>query len=316
MLLYILFVLGFIVLIKGADLLVDGASSIAKKLDVSDLIIGLTVVAFGTSAPELFVNLLASIDGNTDLAIGNILGSNIANILLILGVASIIYPITVQKSTIWKEIPFSLLAALAMGVLANDRLIDGKSFSELSRSDGLILFGFFSIFLYYIVEVGRKTVSTKDDEVKQLSTLKSIVFILIGLIGLVLGGKWIVDGAIAMTSDFGVSQSFVGLTVVAIGTSLPELATSAVAAYKKNTDIAIGNVVGSNIFNILWILGLSSVIKPLPFSPANNTDILMTIVASVLLFFFIGRNHSLQRWQGIMFLLIYILYTIYLFMYR
>jgi cation:H+ antiporter len=233
MLLYILFVLGFIVLIKGADLLVDGASSIAKKLDVSDLIIGLTVVAFGTSAPELFVNLLASLDGNTDLAIGNILGSNIANILLILGVASIIYPITVQKSTIWKEIPFSLLAALAMGVLANDRLIDGKSFSELSRSDGLILFGFFSIFLYYIVEVGRKTVSTKDDEVKQLSTLKSIVFILIGLIGLVLGGKWIVDGAIAMTSDFGVSQSFVGLTVVAIGTSLPELATSAVAAYKK-----------------------------------------------------------------------------------
>jgi cation:H+ antiporter len=233
MLIYILFVLGFIVLIKGADLLVDGSSSVAKKLDVSDLIIGLTVVAFGTSAPELFVNLLASIDGNTDLAIGNILGSNIANILLILGVASVIYPISVQKSTIFKEIPFSLLAALAMGVLANDRLIDGKPFSELSRSDGLILLGFFSIFLYYIVEVGRKTVSTKDDEVKQLSTIKSIVFILLGLVGLVLGGKWIVDGAIAMTSDFGVSQSFVGLTVVAIGTSLPELATSAVAAYKK-----------------------------------------------------------------------------------
>jgi cation:H+ antiporter len=316
MLIYILFVLGFIVLIKGADLLVDGASSVAKKMDVSDLIIGLTVVAFGTSAPELFVNLLASIDGNTDLAIGNILGSNIANILLILGVASVIYPISVQKSTIWKEIPFSLLAALAMGVLANDRLIDGKSFSELSRSDGLILLGFFSIFLYYIVEVGRKTVSTKDDEVKTLSTVKSIVFILLGLVGLVLGGKWIVDGAIAMTADFGVSQSFVGLTVVAIGTSLPELATSAVAAYKKNTDIAIGNVVGSNIFNIYWILGLSSVIKPLPFSPANNTDILMTIIASVLLFIFIGRNHLLQRWQGIMFLLIYILYTVYLFMYR
>jgi cation:H+ antiporter len=316
MLIYILFVLGFIVLIKGADLLVDGSSSVAKKLDVSDLIIGLTVVAFGTSAPELFVNLLASIDGKTDLAIGNILGSNIANILLILGVASIIYPITVQKSTIFKEIPFSLLAALAMGVLANDRLIDGKSFSELSRSDGLILLGFFSIFLYYIVEVGRKTVSTKDDEVKQLSTLKSIIFILLGFVGLVLGGKWIVDGAIAMTADFGVSESFVGLTVVAIGTSLPELATSAVAAFKRNTDIAIGNVVGSNIFNIYWILGLSSVIKPLPFSPANNTDILMTIVASILLFFFIGRNHLLQRWQGIMFLLIYILYTIYLFMYR
>lgn len=316
MLIYILFVLGFILLIKGADLLVDGASSVAKKLDVSDLIIGLTVVAFGTSAPELFVNLLASIDGNTDLAIGNILGSNIANILLILGVASIIYPITVQKSTVWKEIPFSLLAALAMGILANDRLIDGKSFSELSRSDGLILFGFFSIFLYYIVEVGRKTKSTKDDEVKQLSTVKSVVFILLGLVGLVLGGKWIVDGAISMTSDFGVSQSFVGLTVVAIGTSLPELATSAVAAFKRNTDIAIGNVVGSNIFNIYWILGLSSVIKPLPFSPANNTDILMTIVASVLLFVFIGRKHVLQRWQGIMFLLIYILYTIYLFMYR
>ncbi len=315
MLTYFLFILGFVVLIKGADLLVDGASSIAKKLNVSDLVIGLTVVAFGTSTPELFVNVFASIQGNTEIAIGNILGSNIANILLILGVSAIIFPLAVQSTTVWKEIPFSLLAALVMGILANDMLIDKKGFSELTRGDGLILIGFFIIFMYYVFSIAKKSDSKKqEDGFKQLSNLKSVSFIILGLTGLALGGVWIVDGAVEIAGYFGVSESLMGLTVVAIGTSLPELATSAVAAYKKNTDIAIGNIVGSNIFNIFWVLGISAVIKPLPFQPASNADIMMTIFASILLFafLFVGKKQVLQKWQGVMFLLIYAGYMVFL----
>lgn len=311
---YFLFVLGFFVLIKGADLLVDGASSIAKKLNVSDLVIGLTVVAFGTSTPELFVNIFASIQGNTDIAIGNILGSNIANILLILGISAIIFPLKVQNNTVWKEIPFSLHAVLVLGILANDKLIDQQVSSELTRGDGLILLGFFMIFMYYIFGIAKESNSTHDKEFKQLSNFKSIIFVLLGLTGLVIGGRWIVHGAVEIANNFGMSQSFIGLTVIAIGTSLPELATSAVAAYKKNTDIAIGNVVGSNIFNIFWILGISAVIKPLPFHPSNNVDIGMTIIASSLLFAFLftGKKHLLERWEGMMFVLMYIGYIIFL----
>ncbi len=315
MLTYFLFILGFVLLIKGADLLVDGASSIAKKLNVSDLVIGLTVVAFGTSTPELFVNVFASIQGNTEIAIGNILGSNIANILLILGISAIIFPLAVQSTTVWKEIPFSLLAALVMGILANDMLIDKKGFSELTRGDGIILIAFFIIFMYYIFSIAKKSGNKKqEDGFKQLSNLKSVSFIIIGLTGLVFGGIWIVDGAVEIAGYFGVSQSLMGLTVVAVGTSLPELATSAVAAYKKNTDIAIGNIVGSNIFNIFWVLGISAVIKPLPFQPASNADIMMTIFASMLLFafLFVGKKQMLQKWQGVMFLLIYAGYMVFL----
>lgn len=317
MLTYFLFILGFVLLIKGADLLVDGASSIAKKLNVSDLVIGLTVVAFGTSTPELFVNVFASIQGNTEIAIGNILGSNIANILLILGISAIIFPLVVQSTTVWKEIPFSLLAALVMGILANDMLIDQKGFSELTRGDGLILIGFFIIFMYYIFSITKKSGNKKqEDNFKQLSNLKSVSFIILGLTGLALGGNWIVNGAVEIAGYFGVSQALIGLTVVAVGTSLPELATSVVAAYKKNTDIAIGNVVGSNIFNIFWVLGISAVIKPLPFQPASNADIMMTILASILLFafLFVGKKQVLQKWQGVIFLLVYAGYTVFLIM--
>jgi cation:H+ antiporter len=316
MLTYVLFILGFVVLIKGADLLVDGASSIAKKLNVSDLVIGLTVVAFGTSMPELFVNVFASIKGNVDIAIGNILGSNIANILLILGISAIIFPLTVHSNTVWKEIPFTLLAALVMGILANDKLIDHKGFSELTRGDGLILLGFFIIFMFYIFGIARQSCNKQEDKFRQLSNVKSAAFIILGLTGLVFGGMWIVNGAVEIADYFGMSQSFIGLTVVAIGTSLPELATSAVAAYKKNTDIAIGNVVGSNIFNIFWVLGVSAIIKPLPFQPVNNPDIALTIIASIFLFafLFIGKKLILERWQGAMFLLIYVGYVIFLVM--
>jgi cation:H+ antiporter len=312
-LVYVLFVVGFVILIKGADLLVDGSVSIAGRWGISNIVIGLTVVAFGTSLPELLVNLVASFEGSTDIAIGNILGSNIANILLILGVASIIYPLGVKKNTTFKEIPFSLLAALVLAVLANDILIDGFRISILTRSDGITLLCFFAIFLYYVFTISKT--NEEYDEVKIISWPRSIIYMLLGLVGLAFGGKWIVDGAVTIAKEFDVSESLIGLTIIAIGTSLPELATSAVAAYKKNTDIAIGNVVGSNIFNVFWILGLSSVIKPLPFNEESNIDIFMVILSSLLLFVFLSfgkRKHLLHKSHGILFLLMYVVYTVYL----
>lgn len=307
MLTYVLFVIGFVLLIKGADYLVGGASSIARKLNISPLVIGLTIVAFGTSAPELFVNLYASFKGTTDIAIGNIVGSNIANILLILGISAMLYPLRVTKGTVWKEIPLSLLAVVLVFIMANDFLVDGISANAITRSDGLALIAFFIIFLYYTFGIAKAQGEENQDDITLHSTPKSVLMIIGGMAGLVLGGQWIVNGAIAIAGAFGLSEALIGLTVVAIGTSLPELATSAVAAYKKRADIAIGNVVGSNIFNIFWILGLSSVIKPLPFRPELNFDIAAVIIASTLLFvwMFIGTKHVLLRWQGAVFALLY-----------
>lgn len=318
MLTYILFVIGFVLLIKGADLLVDGSVSVAKRARISSIVIWLTIVAFGTSMPELVVNLFASATGNTAIAIGNVLGSNIANIFLILGISALIYPLVSKNSTTWKEIPLSLLAALVLGLLANDFLIDGNTvFSWLTRIDGCILLAFFSLFMVYIFSIAKSKdveVVTELDEKKKMSTWKSILYILLWLVGLAVWGKWIVDGAVQIATLFGVSQSLIGLTIVAIGTSLPELATSAIAAYKKETDIAIGNVVWSNLFNIFWVLWLSAIIRPLPFAAANNPDILMTIGASLLLFvvLFIGKKHVIQRRQWLMFVLLYVAYIVFL----
>lgn len=305
---YILFIIGLICLIKGADFLVDGASSIAGRLNISDLVIGLTVVAFGTSTPELSVNIVASIKGNTDIAIGNVVGSNIANVFLILGVSSIIYPLAVTKGTVWKEIPFSLLAAMVLFITANDHLLDGSQMSALTRIDGLVLLSFFIIFIYYTFSIATRIEGLEAQvPAKQPGWLRSSLYIILGLAGLTLGGKWIVDGAVVLATKFGMSESLVGLTVVAVGTSLPELATSAVAAYKRNADIAVGNVVGSNIFNIFFVLGISAGIKPLPFQPRNNLDIGVVVISSLLLFVFMfsGKKRSLDRWEGSIFLLCY-----------
>lgn len=309
---YILLLLGFVFLIKGADLLVGGASSIAKRFSVSNLVIGLTIVAFGTSAPELFVNLFASFSGTADIAIGNIVGSNIANTLLILGVAAVIYPLAVSKGTAWKEIPLSLLAMVLLVVMANDMYVDGGVVNALSRSEGIVLISFFVVFLYYTFGIAKNQSQEQEtEEVSVYPVWKSVGLIVLGGAGLVVGGNWIVSGATYIASMFGLSDALIGLTVVAVGTSLPELATSAVAAYKKNADIAIGNVVGSNIFNIFWILGLSSLIKPLPFNSAINFDLTVALGASVLLFLwvFIGRKYTLHRWQGVIFILAYIAYV-------
>lgn len=310
MLVYILFVLGFIFLIKGADFLVDGASSIARKLRISPLVIGLTIVSFGTSAPELVVNIISAVKGQGDLAIGNIIGSNISNILLILGISAIILALCVHKGTVWKQIPLGLLAILVVGILVNDALIDKMPESTLSRIDGLILLAFFAIFIYYTFGIAKVQGEEKDRTVKRYPTYLSIIMILTGLAGLTFGGKWIVDGAIHIASMLGVSEAIIGLTIVAIGTSLPELATSALAAYKGRADIAVGNVVGSNIFNLFWILGLSATIRPLSFSPALNRDIIVCIIATFLLFIFmfIGKRHELEKWQGGIFVGLYVAY--------
>lgn len=315
MITYILFIIGFFLLIKGADLLVGGSASIAKKLKISNIVIGLTIVAFGTSAPEFIVNIFASAQGNSEIAIGNILGSNIANILLILGISAIIYPITAKKNTVLKEIPLSLLAIVVLGFMANDMIIDGGSFSGITRIDGLVLLSFFIIFLYYTFGITKSDSDiVEKDDIVVFSYSRAIIFVFLGLVGLVVGGKWIVDGAVKIAEFFNVSQSLIGLTVVAIGTSLPELATSAIAAYKKQSDIAIGNVVGSNIFNVFWILGASAVIKPLPFNISSNVDIAIAILASIilLLVMFFGRKRVIERWQGVLMVTAYFGYIIFL----
>ncbi|MGK7389438.1 MAG: calcium/sodium antiporter [Candidatus Cyclobacteriaceae bacterium M2_1C_046] len=318
MLVYILFAIGFVFLIKGADYLVEGASSIAKRLKVSQIIIGLTIVSFGTSLPELLVNITASFKGSAELAVGNIFGSNIANILLILGISAIIRPLPITKNIYFSEIPFSLIATLLVGFLANASLLTDKKMLTLSRLDGGILLLFFVLFLMYIYVVFRS--NRQEDELPTekeedlISNKKAYVYIAIGLVGLYFGGEWVVAGAIQIAEEAGLSETFIGLTVVAVGTSLPELFTSAVAAYRGNTDIAVGNVVGSNIFNLLWILGVSATLNPIPFSVASNTDIVMIIFASALLLFAVavGKRTRIVRWEGILFVLVYIGYIIYL----
>ncbi len=315
MLTYVLFALGFVLLIKGADWLVGGATAVAKKYRISDMVIGLTIVSMGTSMPELVVNILASLNGSAELAVGNVFGSNVANILLILGVAALIYPLPLQRSTVMSEIPFSLMAALLVGFLANAALFDKYQGLIISRTDGGILLFFFALFMLYIFKVAREG---NEHEVKESyqeqPMLRAVGLVLLGVFSLFLGGKWTVDGATAIATQLGMSESFIGLTVVAIGTSLPELVTSAVAASRRNTDIAVGNAVGSNIFNILWILGLSAVIHPLPFNVLSNFDILMIIFASTLLILSVSleRQRQVGRVSGVVFLLCYVAYVIFL----
>ncbi|MFA6511653.1 MAG: calcium/sodium antiporter [Patescibacteria group bacterium] len=313
MFLPILFIIiGLAVLIVGAEVLVRGASSIARRFGLSPLMVGLTIVAFGTSAPELIVNLFASIGGNTDIAISNILGSNIVNILMILGIAALITPLAVQRSTTWKEIPFALLAGFLVFVMGSDHLFDGIPNDALTRTDGVALIGIFFIFLYYTVGIAKVEKNT-DDGIRIYRTPIAIIMTLGGIFLLFIGGKVLVDNAVELANLLGVAESIIGLTVVAIGTSLPELATSVVAALHKQDDIAVGNVVGSNIFNVFWILGLSSVIRPLPFSGDAQGDAVVAIVATLLLFLamFTGRRHTIDRWQGGAFLALYVAFIVF-----
>jgi cation:H+ antiporter len=305
---YILIIIGFIILIKGADVLVSGSSSIARRFNVSDIVIGLTIVAFGTSAPELFVNLVASFQGNTEIAIGNIVGSTIANILLIVGISSLIFPLAVTRGTAWKEIPFSVLAAILLFFFSSDALFWGKEISVLNRAEAAILLFFFCLFLGYSFRISkRKEDLLEEVPAKEFTLPVSFFMIIIGLVGLSLGGNWIVVGATRVARAFHVSDSFIGLTIVAIGTSLPELATSVVAACKKKPDIAIGNIVGSNIFNIFFILGISAMIKPLIMPAGALFDMGVMLCANILLFvaMFSGGKRMIDRWEGAVLVALY-----------
>jgi cation:H+ antiporter len=313
-LLITLLVVGFVLLVKGADLLIEGVSSLASRLSISEIAIALTVVAFGTSTPELIVNIFASFQGKDEITLGNIIGSNIVNILLILGIAGLIFPIKTEKNTVWREIPFALLSVLVLLVLCNDLLIDRVSESVISRSDGIILLAFFSIFLTYVFGISKvegEGIST----VETMSLLKLFLYIIGGLVALFAGGKLVIDSAIKCAKWLEVSEKLIGLTIVAGGTSLPELFTSAVAAHKGKSDIAIGNIIGSNIFNIFFIMGISVLINPIYFPPVLNIDLLILTGASAFLFItmFTGKKRSLDRWEAVLFILLYGTYVTYLF---
>lgn len=307
----LLIIVGFASLIFGANWLVDGASSLAKKNNVSDLVIGLTIVAFGTSAPELVVNTVASFNGLSDIVFGNIIGSNNFNLFIILGIAGLIYPITVQSSTAWKEIPISLISAILLFVIANDFFINQKP--QISRIDGVILLVGFVCFIYYVFRQ-LKQEKTEVVTYEEKSNYKIWGLVIFGILGLIIGGKLVVDNSIDIATELGVSQKIIGLTIIAAGTSLPELVTSIVAALKKNSDIAIGNVIGSNIFNILLILSISSFVNPINYNPNFNQDLLILIGGTVFLIIamFTGKRKKLDRWEALILLSFYVVYTTYL----
>jgi cation:H+ antiporter len=307
----LLIILGFLLLLKGADWMVTGASLLAKKHKIPNLVIGLTIVAFGTSAPELVVNTVASIQGHSDIVLGNIIGSNNFNLFVILGIVGLIFPITVQSTTVWKEIPISLIAVLMFYVLANGFF--NLSDIGVSRIDGIILFVMFGLFLFYIYKQMKQEVSLQS-ELINVSNKKIWTYIVLGLIGLVLGGKLVVDNAIEVATSLGASQKVIGLTIIAAGTSLPELMTSVVAAFKKNSDIAIGNIVGSNIFNIFLILSISSLVKPVEFNLNFNNEIYLLIGGTIFLFIamFTGKKKKLDRWEAFVLLITFLGYTVYL----
>jgi cation:H+ antiporter len=312
---YVLILLGFIVLIKGADLLVDGASTLARRFHIPDLVIGLSIVAFGTSAPELFVNITASIKGTAGIAVGNIVGSTIANILLVLGTAAVIYPLSVTKRTVSREIPLSVFAALILAFFVSDRLLFAAPASVLSRPEAFILLVCFVFFMFFSFRISRDVTDLAEEvPQKKYSTPVSFLLIVVGLCGLLFGGQWIVSGALSVAAAFNVSDSLVGLTIVALGTSLPELATAVVAAFKKNPDLAIGGIVGSNIFNIFFVLGISGLIRPLEMPATATVDLAVMIAANIFLFvaMFTGGKRLIDRWEGFAFLFAYCGYMVFL----
>ena len=306
--------IGFALLIKGAGWLVNGATALARAVGVSDLVIGLTVVAFGTSAPEFAVSFFAAVKGSPGLSIGNVVGSNICNILLILGLSSVIYPLFAARGTVWKEIPFMLLAVGALIVQCNDALLDGSASSTISRADGLLLLLFFAVFLVYVAQIAANE-RMGDTAKRPPFRMKSTGFLVLGLTMIVIGARCVVSAAIELADMLDVSERLVGLTVVAIGTSLPELATSAMAAYRKNSGIAVGNIVGSSIFNVFFILGVSALAAPLPCRTGLNADLAVMALASILLFtaMFLGKpKHEIQRFEGALFLVLYVGYVAWL----
>lgn len=304
----ILIIAGFVALVKGADWLVDGASAIAKRSGISDLVIGLTVVAFGTSMPEFVVNMVSVAEGTTDLAITNILGSNIINTFVILGCTALVYPIVSQKRSRQFDIPLSVLAGLLVFAAVAITSPFGEACSGISLAGGVVLLLIFCYFLYNTFRHAKEHPDEAEaGAVKDIPVRRAIALMLGGFVGLVVGGELIVKSAVDLATRMGVTEAVIGLTVVALGTSLPELATSVIAATKKNSDIALGNVIGSNIFNVFFVLGTSAVVRPLPAYEGIELDACMAAAGSILVWLFVATNkaHAIQRWAGAVLLLVY-----------
>ncbi|WP_026894931.1 calcium/sodium antiporter [Clostridiisalibacter paucivorans] len=311
---YIILILGFIFLIKGADFFVDGASSFAKIFNVPMILIGLTIVAFGTSAPEAAVSISAVLKGSNNIAVGNIIGSSIFNILVVVGISAIIKPININTKTISKEFPFLLLSLIVFYILISDISLQGDTINMLSKGDGMILLALFMVFVYYLIEMAVTDKNAFEDDIKGFSMSKSVILTVIGLVGIVIGGNMVVDSSSKIAMNFGMGETLVGLTIVALGTSLPELVTSIVAAYKGENEIAIGNVIGSNIFNMLLILGITSIIKPIYIESKIFFDMSYLLGATVLTYILIIKEKKATRYSGIVMSIFYIGYVGYIIM--
>ncbi len=309
----LLILVGFVMLIKGADFLVDGSSAIAKKMRISEIIIGLTIVSIGTSMPELFVSTTSAIQGASDISIGNIIGSNICNLLFILGLSAVIHPVKFQKQTKWIENPMSIILTLIFLVICNIG-------QDVTRIEGIILLALFIAFLIYTIAMGKKSqdkviLELSLEEAKKISVTKNIALIIFGIVALKIGGDLVVENAKLIATALNISEKIIGLTIVAIGTSLPELVTSVTAAIKGNSDIAIGNIIGSNIFNMLLIVGVSAIISPITYNITYNSQMTILFIAMILMlmFPFIKPKDELSRKNGLILVMLYIFYMVKLF---
>ncbi|MBP3635255.1 MAG: calcium/sodium antiporter [Bacilli bacterium] len=307
----VLLIVGFILLIKGADMFVDGASNTAQNLKIPKMVIGLTIVAFGTSAPELAVSIKAVLSGSSDIVLGNVVGSNILNILLILGISSLFSKMGVKDNTVKKEIPLTILFSCLLTVLSFDNMFDKDITNVVSRTDGIVILLFFIIFIYYLFTI-MKSGKKDDNNIPKYGIVKSIIFIIIGLIGVVIGSNLVVDNATLIAKALNVSEKMIALTIVAFGTSLPELVTSIQAARKGENDIAIGNIIGSNIFNIGVVIGIPALfINNINVGTFNYIDMLTMIFSAILLFVLTLKKKKIDRHEGIIMLIIFITYYTY-----
>lgn len=303
----LLLIVGFVLLIKGADIFVDGASSTALNLKVSKMVIGLTIVAFGTSAPELAVSIKALLSGSSDIVLGNVVGSNILNILLILGISSLFSSMVVKDNTVKKEIPLTILFSVLLTILSFDNVFDKKITNVITRTDGFVILLFFIVFIYYLASIAKN--NKEENEEAPYKIGKSLLFVLIGLVGIVAGSNLVVDNASAIAKALNVSEKMISLTIVALGTSLPELVTSVQAARKHENDIAIGNIIGSNIFNIGIVIGLPcALIGNINVGTFNYIDMFTMIGAAILLFLLTFKKRKLDKGEGLIMLLIFIVY--------
>ncbi len=308
-----LLIIGFIILIKGADILIDGASSIATKFKVSKLLIGLTIVNLGTGAPELAIGFKAILSGNGDIVLGNVIGSNILNILLIVGVSSLFRSITVRSSTVKKELPIALLITLLFSLLISDNLFDSSMVNSFTRREGIILILFFSIFIYYLFTMYHNKIDEDQETISVFSNKRSIIYIILGIICVILGSNLVVDNAVSLAQKIGISERIIALTIIALGTSLPELVTSITATKKGEFDIAIGNIVGSNIYNIGLVLGLPvALFGTITNITVNYIDVATMILSAILLYMFSFNDYKITKKEGIVFLFLFAIYYAYI----